>query len=68
MKGKATSLKDEDRMNLLKKKELTVQETARLLNVSRETVYKMLLRGEVSTQSVLDFMKQTKRQIPTKVQ
>ncbi len=79
--SKTPPMKDEAKMNLLQKKELTVQEAANLLNLSRQTVYNMMLRGEiqessrttlasgvkVSTQSVIEFMRKTQRPVPSKI-
>lgn len=78
--SKTPPMKDETKMNLLQKKELTVQEAANVLNLSRQTVYNMMLRGEIqessrttlasgakiSTQSVIEFMRKTKRPVPSK--
>lgn len=78
MPKRTPPIKDDAKMNLLQKRELTVQEAANLLNLSRQTVYNMMLRGEiqessrttlasgvkVSTQSVIEFMQKTNRPIP----
>ena len=79
MKPKAPPVKDEAKMDLLKQKEMSVQQASQLLGISRQAIYNMMLRGDlqqssrksvlygakVSTDSIVAFMRKHNMQIPT---